>query len=206
MFGRAANFNQNIDAWDTGNVLNMSRMFWLATSFNQNLNTWDTSSVTNMSLMFQQAAAFNGDISAWDVSNVTTMLSMFFLASSFNQDVGGWDVGNVTDMRNMFRNTPFDQDLGSWDVNSLNFAANMFRDSTLSTPNYDSLLIGWNQIGLNSNVSFHGGNSQYCLGEAARTNMIASDNWNIIDAGLGCGGAAPTDIMYLIMRIQSILI
>ena len=169
MFARSP-FNQDITGWDTGMVTQMDWMFWLNTNFNQEIGTWDTAMVTNMRIMFQQATAFNGDISGWDVGNVQNMQQMFWGA------------------------TGFDQDLGSWDVTSVTEAVNMFHLVTLSTANYDSLLIGWNAQALNPNVRFSGGNSTYCLGEAARTNMIASDGWTITDAGLGCPQAAPTDI------------
>jgi len=67
---------------------------------------------------------------------------------------------------------------------------NMFLNATLSTANYDALLMGWDAQPLQVGVNFHGGNSTYCLGEAARTNMIDNDGWIITDAGfagLDCG-------------------
>jgi hypothetical protein len=62
----------------------------------------------------------------------------------------------------------------------------MFYGATLSTANYDALLIGWDAQSLQSGVTFHGGNSTYCAGEAARANMISSDSWTINDAGKNC--------------------
>ena len=64
-------------------------------------------------------------------------------------------------------------------------ALDLFDGAELSIANYDALLIGWNALNLQPNVPFSGGNSQYCAGEAARTNMINSDGWFITDAGLG---------------------
>ena len=79
-------FNEDISAWDTSNVTDMSYMFdshrfqsehwWLgyeqgdrhgayvpyATAFNQNIGSWDTSKVTSMGYMFYNATAFNQDI------------------------------------------------------------------------------------------------------------------------------------------------
>jgi hypothetical protein len=62
----------------------------------------------------------------------------------------------------------------------------MFNNVTLSVPNYDSLLIGWDSQELQSGVAFNGGDSDYCAGEAARTNMIDNDNWTISDGDYDC--------------------
>jgi LPXTG-site transpeptidase (sortase) family protein len=187
MFNGASVFNGNIGAWDTGNVSNMHGVFQDAVAFNQDIGGWDTSSATDMNEMFSGASAFNQDIGTWDTSNVTDMSSMFYQATGFNQDIGSWYTGNVTDMSSMFRGaTAFDQDLGSWDVTSLTDATNMFNGVTLSTTNYDPLLMGWDSQTLQSGVVFDGGNSNYCLGEAARSNMISSDNWTITDGGKNC--------------------
>jgi len=209
MFNLAPAFNQDIGAWNTGNVLYMTRMFNEADAFNQDLNAWNTSNVITMDGMFRYADSFNGNIGAWDVGSVTIMRQMFELAVTFNQDIGNWNPGNVTNMSEMFYRAnvfdqdignwdtgnvqnmhfmfananSFDQDIGNWDVSSLTTAYYMFYYVTLSTQNYDNLLIGWNAQILNTNVPFHGGFSQYCAGEAARANMIASDNWSITDGG-----------------------
>ncbi len=213
MFADTNSFNQDISSWDVGNVVNMGTMFMRATSFNQNIGNWNVSSITNMFSTFSGATSFNQNIGSWNVSNVVTMKDMFRGATLFNQDIGGWNVGNVVDMSYMFFGTAFNQDISSWDVskvidmrsmfqNAINFdqnigawavgnltsANNMFVGVKLSTVNYDALLIGWDAQNLNPNVSFHGGNSKYCAGAVARANMLNSDNWSIIDAGI----AAPS--------------
>ena len=115
-----------------------------------------------MNALFQDATAFNQDISSWDVSNVTGMNAMFQDATAFNQDISSWDVSNVTTMDDMFSGV------------------------TLSVANYDALLIGWDALELQDNVTFDGGNSQYSYGAAAiaRANIIAADNWSFTDGGL----------------------
>ncbi len=65
----------------------------------------------------------------------------------------------------------FDQDIGSWDVSAVTQMDSMFAGIQLSTSNYDFLLNGWNAQTLQSGVTFDGGNSTYCAGEAARLSM-----------------------------------
>lgn len=67
----------------------------------------------------------------------------------------------------------------------------MFAFGHLSTPNYDSLLIGWSQLnfrfidGLSPNVPFHAGDSTYSNdAQAARDILEGNFNWGITDGGL----------------------
>ncbi len=184
LFQDCTAFNQPLNTWDVGLVTDMFRMFNNAENFNQNLNNWNTSSVITMWLMFANAFNFNGNITSWDTSNVTNMSMMFWKCDVFNQNIGTWDTGNVTNMNGMFSlATSFDQNLGNWNIQNLTNAGGMFTGVTLSTTNYDALLIGWQGQPHNNNVSFSGGNSQYCQGENAR-NILITDGWTVYDAGL----------------------
>jgi len=90
-------------------------------------------------------------------------------------------------MSSMFESaSAFDQNIGRWDVTALTDATDMFKDNWLSTPTYDALLNGWDAQILHSGVTFDGGISGYCAGEAARTNMITADTWTITDGGKDC--------------------
>ena len=183
-------FNQDIANWNVGQVENMQEMF-AETPFNMPIGQWDVSNVTNMLEMFQETA-FNQDIGNWNVSKVETMSGMFS-SSPFNQDIGDWDVSNVTDMAFMFWNANFfDQNLGNWDVSNVMFMDGMLLDAVVSTDNYDSILIGWNNLpSLQNGVVFDVGSSQYCLGESARQNIIDTYGWTINDAGLSCASPGP---------------
>ncbi len=158
--------NLKITANDVLNLLNtnsLSRAFQDCEEINNinKMNEWDVSSITDMGFMFSGALNFNQNISSWDVSSVTDMGFMFSGALNFNQNISSWDVSSVTDM------------------------SYIFAGDTLSTINYDNLLIGWSQLSLQSNVTFNAGYSQYSSGTAAnaRDYIINTYNWSISDGG-----------------------
>jgi surface protein len=164
-------------------------MFAYTNLANPDVSSWDTAVVTNMFGIFSAATSANPNTSSWDTSLVTDMSYMFYQATSANPNNSSWNTAAVTNMSYMFSGaTAFDQDIGSWDVISLSYATNMFSGVTLSTANYDSLLVGWDAQVLQSGVSFHGGNSSYCslAASMARANMAASDFWTITDGGQTC--------------------
>lgn len=153
-------------------------MFRGASSFNQTIGLWNVSKVTNMNSMFYTATSFNQNISSWNVSNVVAMQNMFGSATSFNQNIGGWDVSKVTNMKDMFRYV------------------------TLSTANYDSLLIGWSAQTVQNGVVFSGGNSKYSLGAAAAARAVltgATNGWTITD-----GGEEPTSAITNVTLIDGV--
>ena len=71
--------------------------------------------------------------------------------------------------------TAFDQDLGGWNVSSVTNMGDMFNGVTLSVSNYDSLLIGWNNLSsLQNGVTFNGGNSKYYSANLILTGAFSS--------------------------------
>jgi len=61
----------------------------------------------------------------------------------------------------------------------------MFQGVTLSTANYDALLIGWGAQTVQSGVAFHGGSSTYTGGGAAEDgrDSLLDQGWMIVDDG-----------------------
>lgn len=212
MLQACSNFNQDVGSWNMSNATEIPAMFNGCSIFNQNLNSWDVSSVTNMFALFQRCFSFNGDITSWDVSNVTNMSSMFLSCSVFNQDITGWITTSLTNMFRMFQSATifnqdistwntslvtnmstvflftnsFNQDLSSWQIGLVTNMTNMFAFITLSTANYDAILVGWESQIVQNNVVFNGGNSKYTSGgaaETARANLISNSLWTITDGG-----------------------
>ena len=201
MFSGATAFNQDIGSWNVSKVYNMFSLFSGAESFNQDIGSWDVSKATIMSYMFRGANVFNQDISSWNVSGVYEMANMFSWTSNFNQDISSWDVSRVINMTEMFSNAiAFNQDIGSWDVGNVTNMTDMFKDVTLSTNNYNNILIGWAGQTVNNDINFNGGNSKYSPGEAAdaRAVLTGTYGWTIIDGGesnaLAVSTLAPSEI------------
>ncbi|KKK58209.1 hypothetical protein LCGC14_3046750 [marine sediment metagenome] len=63
--------------------------------------------------------------------------------------------------------------------------SNMFSGVTLSTLNYDSLLIAWSGLPLQNNIVFNAGNSKYSSGASAtaKQSIITNFGWIIYDGG-----------------------
>lgn len=76
--------------------------------------------------------------------------------------------------------------IGEWNVETVYNFTSMFNGTTLTTANYDSLLIGWGAQNVQDGLSFHGGGSKYTSGgaaETARTHLINVHGWTITDGG-----------------------
>ncbi|MHA1673354.1 MAG: BspA family leucine-rich repeat surface protein [Promethearchaeota archaeon] len=184
MFYGSDIFNLGAREWDVSSVTDMSWMFGHIFRFNTNLSEWDVSNVTNMCGMFYFTYSFNSDIGRWNVSKVTDMSYMFFYSSNFNQDIGLWDVSSVTDMSYMFSGYVFDQDIGSWNVSSVTNMEHMC-EIKFSIGNYNSLLMGWAQLSLQSGVIFDSPRSLYGFSASdSRQSIIDDFDWVINDDGM----------------------
>jgi surface protein len=153
------------DILDLTDRYDLHNLFWGCSSITTvpSVISWDTSAITHFGGMFNGCTSFNQDLSGLDTSVAGQIWSMFEGATSFNQDLSAWDVTNVTT------------------------AGAMFDGVTLSTANYDALLIGWAAQSVQDGVDFSGGNSKYTAGgaaEAARTHLVTVHGWWITDGGM----------------------
>ena len=185
MFSNTSIFNQNIDNWDVGNVTSMISMFDGAKKFNKPLNNWDVSKVETMDSMFKSAPVFNQEIGNWDTSSLNWTGSMFAGASEFNQDISAWDTSKVDWMQNMFLNaSKFNQNIGTWDMSKVITLPNL-SNTSLSSENYDQILIGWSNQTLQRDERFTVGSTKYSSNAMdARNKIINQFGWTISDGGL----------------------
>ena len=216
LFRQATSFNQNLDSWDVSSGNLFISTFQGSNVTLSTLSSWDMSSATNVTKMYQSALHIHSGISSWDMSNITSISSMFnsstgvipditgwttssfeniggaFANTNFNQNISVWDTSSVTGMGQMFQNnTAINQNFGSWDITNVN-AGGFFRFmdnvTTLSTANYDALLISWEAQGPVSNIStIYFGTTQYTKAPSpaatAHNSLLTTYNWTIIDGG-----------------------
>ena len=209
--------NNTTDAPNLTSVTDLYNMFSGASSFNADLSNWDVSTITNMAYMFQAAFTFNGNVTNWDVSNVRVMNAMFADAYNFNQDISAWNVSSVYSTDLMFANSGFNQDISNWNLNSSRMGGmflfarhfnqdisswniqntfdmvSLFDSSGLSRTNYDRILNAWQAKPHQLNVTLGAGGIKYCLGDSARTLLIA-DGWSFNGDSLDCSAVGINEI------------
>ena len=131
-------FNDDIDSWQTGSVLNMNGMFE-ATTFNQPLDSWQTGSATDLRKTFGDARRFNQPLDSWQTSSATNMREMFFRAKAFNQPLDSWQTESAEDVRGMFADAiAFNGPLNSWQMGSIYSTNRMFQRAKSFNQNIDS--------------------------------------------------------------------
>ncbi len=188
------------DSPDLSLVTLMSGMFKGTTQLTDTkdqIGFWDVSSVLYMQQVFMDSG-FNEDISGWNMSSVELMDSMFQNATNFNQDISGWTTTSAVSLLNMFKDaTAFNQNLGDWDITNVISMYDMLDGTSLSSTNYDTILVGWAtdsstsaSDGIDdvpSDVYFGAGTTVYCFGSASRNTLSnVPYNWTITDGGQSC--------------------
>lgn len=184
-------FNRPLN-WDTSSCTTMFQTFVECISFNQDMPNFVTSTTTNVTNILSRCYAFNGQINTWDLTGITSggfgggLWQFMSDCTSFNQSVVGLNPVNAGGYVGAFQGcTALDQDFSSWPIVNITDATSMFDGVTLSTANYNALLISWAAQSVQPNVTFNGGNSHYSgAGVAARAVLTGSpNNWTITDGG-----------------------
>ena len=202
LFQNCSSFNQPIGNWDVSKVTRFNYFLFNASSFNQPLNNWDVSSCTTFSTMFYGASSFNQDIGDWDMSSTASgsgFKEMFRSATAYNN--GGQPINwitspGVTDMSVMFYSClNFKQSLHSINITTLSSKIDFNHLVVLPTESYNATLVGWNSqleaaypggAGYSINLGWNFNGSTYTAdsaAEAARTNLINTFGWTIVDGG-----------------------
>ena len=150
MFQGATSFNQSIDHWNVGTIVEFYGMFWDATAFNQPLNSWNMSGAYDISAMFNGATSFNQPLDNWVTTGLTDIKTMFKNASSFNQSVNNFDVSLVADFAGTFEGaTAFNQPLDNWNTSSATSMALMFYNAS----SFNQPIGNWDVSGV-TNMSY----------------------------------------------------
>jgi surface protein len=187
----------DLSSWDVSNVRNFDGFMENSQFSSVNVSGWDVRKAKDMSEMFQRMVNLTSlDLSSFRTTSATDMLEMFQGCTALTDlDISNFYFSKVTDLRGFFHSSPnIDMsqiDIASWDISSVTLASNfMFNGPTMTTAQYDALLIAWSQLPVQPNVTWHFGAAQYTSGgaaEAARDVLTgAPNNWIITD-----GGAAP---------------
>ena len=142
--------------------LNTNLSFYGCSNMTWTATDAPTIGTTDLSGTFRECTVFDGNINNWDVSGVNKMFAFLYLANSFTGALDNWDIGNVT---------------------NFGFFGNGI---TMTTVNYDALLVSWEGQAPNPGLSPVFGNSQYSLGSAAataRASLVSTYRWTITDGG-----------------------
>jgi surface protein len=180
--------------FDVSNVTSFGfGMFYncnVATSIS--VSNWNvTSGCTYFAGMFQNCQSVTSlDLSGWDTSGVTSMQNMFYRCFNADIDITGWTSVGVTDMNYFIYRVNQSNNvivgLSGLNVESIAATPTEFADGvTLSTAEYDSILIAWSAQTVVSGQTWDFGSSQYTANSTAATARadLVTAGWTITDGG-----------------------
>ena len=159
------------------------------------LTGWDVSNVTSTSNTFSPTPNLTSlNVSGWDLSSCTTFgnryAGMFNGCGADSIDVTGITIrtsGPVI-MYEAFYGLGICDVVGldTWDISTVSIMNDFLRGSTITTTEYDKLLVAWDNLDPVDGLSVNFGTSKYTSGSAAetsRSNLISNDLWTITDGG-----------------------
>ncbi len=158
--------------------------------------TYSSSGIYTVNIWGSLAQFGNGAVSTPNIEKLTEVknfgsLGLQSLSGAFNGATQLTKVpaalpNTIIDLSYLFNDChSFNQSLGSWSVSNVTNMANMLSNVTLSTTNYNNILLSWSAQNVKNGITFHAGSSKYSPGDAkvARQKLISTFGWNIIDAG-----------------------
>ncbi|MDB4224650.1 BspA family leucine-rich repeat surface protein [Granulosicoccus sp.] len=187
-----------VDVPNLSQVTSTSRMFENAANLvsTGTLDHWDFSEVVDMSNMFADATQVNPDTSVWNVENVENFSGMFLNASNASPDVSNWNVVKARSMDAMFSGAQLARpELAQWDFSNVESMNNIFDANVFNTEMYDQLLMQLNTQDTQRRVTFSASESTYCRAQDARTNLLDSKAWSIVDAGRDCSEYVLSEVL-----------
>ena len=106
MFAGTTENIPDISVWDmTGEVEDVTGLFYQAINFNQDISPWDVQYITKMDYMFSYATSFNqGLIKDWIINSGASMFGIFHEATAFVNANGGCRYFDTVVQWNMFLN------------------------------------------------------------------------------------------------------
>jgi hypothetical protein len=201
MFQGATSFNNggssSLSGWNMPAVTGLVGLFQSATSFNQDIGSWNIGKVTSFANTFNGATSFNNggspSISGWNTGSGTTMQQMFINATNFNQPINTWNVTGVNNMVSVLQGaSSFNQTLSGWNICNVTGVITV-TNTALSTANYDSTLIDWNNRksvavngvrDWNTNVQPNFGSTKYSIAASGARQALQTYGWVFTDGGM----------------------
>jgi hypothetical protein len=185
----------NVADWDTSANTNFQNFMygckWTGGG-NPDVSNWDVSNVTTFYGAFRSSNVSLLDTSSWSITSNCTTMSYFLQSADYNGDLdfGNCDFSGVTN----FSNFGYQQEITGLALDpAVSFAAvttmiNFITGNpSLTTTDYDALLLRLAATATNTGVTLTVTNSNYTLGgavETARdTTLIAGRSWTINDNG-----------------------
>lgn len=112
---------QTIQYWDVSNGTTFSFMFLNSSIAAINLNAWDTGNAVDMNGMFKDST-FNGNIANWNVTGVSLFTLLFGANVNFNFDLRHWTFDSYNGSNGFwFSRSAVDRPLLFKDLHSLDF-------------------------------------------------------------------------------------
>ena len=128
-------------------------------------------------------------IDQWGDIQWSSMTDAFYGCDQLVHNAGDApDLSQATSLTGMFRDAlMIDFSLEDWDISTITHMVMAFNNTGISVENYDNTLLSWVGQSTQSNVTVGVQGLQYCLGEAARNQLIL-DGWSFVGDSKNCGG------------------